>query len=160
MKDKEYTGKVRCVHDSSNKNLNPEQRQLVYTKAMELQELYKDVNKLIEKVNEIQEILTADSVAYRKKKNAIAFHDDLQKLKGELMGIKKTSIFADEKRLREKVSELYSNFCYTEAAPNKTQLESIDDLKKEYGQQREALKKVIDKHLPKNPDVKMDKKIE
>ena len=101
-----------------------------------------------------------DSAAYSKRKHAIAFYDDLQKVKGELMGVKKTSIFADEKRVREKVSELYGNFCYTEAAPDKTQLEAIEDLKKEFGVQQDALQKVMVKHLPKNPEIKLKKAVE
>jgi hypothetical protein len=73
------------------------------------------------------------------------------------MGITKTSIFADEKRLREKVSELYSNFCYMESAPNQTQLEAITDLQNEYTKISADVIKVINKHLPKNPEIK-DKK--
>jgi photosystem II stability/assembly factor-like uncharacterized protein len=160
VKDKEFTSTVKCVHDSTNKNLTLAQRQLVYAKAMELQGLYNQVNNAIDSINYYQELLKSDSAAYSKRKHAIAFYDDLQKVKGELMGVKKTSIFADEKRVREKVSELYGNFCYTEAAPDKTQLEAIEDLKKEFGVQQDALQKVMVKHLPKNPEIKLKKAVE
>ncbi|MDI1354335.1 MAG: glycosyl hydrolase [bacterium] len=160
VKDKEYSSTVNCVHDTSNKNLNLEQRILVYNKAIELQQLYNKVNNAIDTINYYQLLLKSDSVAYSKRKHAILFYDDLQKVKGELMGVKKTSIFADEKRVREKVSELYGNFCYMEAAPNEMQLDAIVDLNKEFETQHDALSKVIAKHLPKNPEIKIKKHVE
>lgn len=160
VKDKEYTSTVNCVHDTENKNLSLDDRKLVYAKAMELQALYNKVNTSIDSINYYQKLLKSDSVAFTKRKHAIAFYDDLQKVKAELMGVTKVSIFADEKRVREKVSELYSNFCWMEAAPNKTQLEAILDLQKEYDTQHEALNKVMVRHLPKNPEIKVKKGIE
>lgn len=158
VKDKEYTSTVNCVHDTENKNLSLDDRKLVYAKAMELQALYNKVNHSIDTINHYQKLLKSDSVAFTKRKHAIAFYDDLQKVKAELMGVTKVSIFADEKRVREKVSELYSNFCWMEAAPNKTQLEAILDLQKEFETQNEALKKVMVKHLPKNPEITVKKR--
>lgn len=160
VKDQVYTSTVNCVHDAENKDLSLEDRKLVYAKAMELQGLYNEVNRSIDSINYYQTLLKSDSVAYTKRKHAIAFNDDLQKVKAELMGVTKTSIFADEKRVREKVSELYGNFCWMEAAPNQTQLDAIVDLKKEYQVQKDALDKTIAKHLPKNPELKMKKGIE
>ncbi|WP_317897187.1 WD40/YVTN/BNR-like repeat-containing protein [Aurantibacillus circumpalustris] len=160
VKDKVYTSTVKCVHDAENKNLSFEDRKLVYAKAMELQSLYNQVNNSIDTINYYQELLKSDSVAYSKRKHAIAFNDDLQKVKAELMGVTKTSIFADEKRVREKVSELYGNFCWMEAALNQTQLDAIVDLKKEYEVQYEALKKTLATHMPKNPEIKIKKGIE
>jgi len=160
VKDKVYTSTVNCVHDAENKNLSLEDRKLVYAKAVELQGLYNKVNNSIDTINYYQGLLKSDSVAYSKRKHAIAFNDDLQKVKAELMGVTKTSIFADEKRVREKVSELYGTFCWMEAAPNSTQLEAIVDLTKEYAVQNDALKKTIAKHLPKNPEIRVKSKIE
>ena len=124
---------------------------------MQLQKLYNDVNGSIEGVSSYQTLLQADSLAFSKSANAKAFYDDLQKIKSELMATKKTSIFADEKRVREKVSELYGNFCQMEAAPNSTQLEAIDVLQKEYNTQKDSFDKVVAKHLPKNPNIKINK---
>ena len=157
VNDKVYTSTFNCVHDTANKDLNLEQRKLVYEKAMVIQKLYNTINRSIDTINYYQSLLKSDSVAYAKRKHAIAFYSDLEKQKGELMGITKTSIFADEKRLREKVSELYSNFCYMESAPNQTQLEAITDLQNEYTKISADVIKVINKHLPKNPEIK-DKK--
>ena len=53
------------------------------------------------------------------------------------MGTKMTSIFADEERLREKVSSLYGTFCEMESKPNSTQLQAIDVLQSDYKKQLE-----------------------
>jgi len=159
VKDTEYEGVVNCVHDNDNKDLSMEDRKLVYQKAMELKNLYVEVNNSIDSINGFQEKLKADTVAFNKNKEAKGFYDDLQKVKAELMATKKKSIFADEERLREKISKLYGSFCYMESKPNSTQLESIDDLVSETKIQNESLKKAVSIHLPKNPDLKTKKDI-
>ena len=154
MKDKEYTSTVKCVHDDSNKDLSETDRKLVYTKAMQLQGMYNQVNNSIDSINYYQKSLKTDTIAFNKNKNAKLFYDDLQKVKTELMATKKTSIFADEERVREKISTLYGNFCSMESKPNSTQLEAIDVLQTEFTTQQDNLKKAIAKHLPKIKMVK------
>jgi len=159
VKDKEYTGTVKCIHDAENKDLSETDRKLVYDKSMALQTIYNNINTTIDSISYYQKNLKADTVAFAKNKNAQTFYNDLQKVKAEFMATTKTSIFADEEKLREKVSKLYGSFCAMESKPNATQLESIDDLEKEYTTQKEALKKVIAKDLPKNPVLNKPKDI-
>ncbi len=154
VKDKDYTGTIKCIHDNENKDLSPEDRLLVYNKALQLQTLYNQVNNTVDSINIIQKGLKEDSTTYSKNKNAQVFYDDLQKVKAELMATKKTSIFADEERVREKISSLYTNFCGMESKPNTTQLQSIDDLQSEYNTQKTNYKKVITKNIPKNLELK------
>ena len=78
----------------------------------------------------------------------------MDQIENEFMAVTKTSIFADEERLREKVSKLYGTFCGMESKPNSTHMESIKDLQKEYSTQKDAFQKVLAKNLPKNPDLK------
>ncbi len=153
IKEKEYTGTVKCVHDAGNKDMNEDSRKLVYEKAMQLQGLYNGINTLVDSISYYQQALKADSTAYAKNKNAQAFYGDLQKIKVELLATKKTSMFADEERLREKVSKLYNSFCNMESTPNATQLESINDLEKEFSGKQEEYKKAMAKHLPKSPEL-------
>ena len=98
-------------------------------------------------------------LSYKKNKNTQAFYTDLQKVKAELMATTQTSIFADEERLREKISKLYGSFCGMESKPNTTQLESINDLVMDFGKQKTDFGKVVVKHLPKNPEIKNPKNI-
>ena len=154
VKDKEYTGTIKCVHDEKNKDLTSEDRLLVYNKALQLQTLYNQVNNTIDSINIIQRGLKEDSIVYAKNKNAQVFYTDLQKVKSELMATKKTSIFADEERVREKISSLYNNFCNMESKPNSTQLEAVEDLQSEYTKQKDNYKKTIKTNIPKNLELK------
>ena len=62
------------------------------------------------------------------------------------MATKQKSIFADEEKLREKISDLYGTFCGMEAKPNTTQLQAIDDLEAEFKTQETQLNKVVKKY--------------
>jgi hypothetical protein len=121
--------------------------------------LYVDINNIIDTINLYQTQLKIDTIAYKKNKNAQAFYTDLQKVKAELMATTKTSIFADEERLREKVSKLYGSFCGMETKPNDMQLGAIDDLVADFGKQKAEFEKATTKHLPKNPEIKNPKNI-
>ena len=159
VKDKEFDGMVNCVHDAENKDMNEADRKVVYDKSTELKNLYVNLNNVIDTINLYQTQLKTDTIAYKKNKNAQAFYTDLQKVKAELMATTKTSIFADEERLREKVSKLYGSFCGMETKPNTMQLEAIDDLVSDFGKQKTEFGKVVVKHLPKNPEIKSPKNI-
>ena len=52
--------------------------------------------------------------------------DSIKAFKGTLMATKQTSIFADEERLREKVSKIYIAICYQEAKPTNLQTQNVD----------------------------------
>jgi len=154
VNDKVYTSKVNCVHDINNKDLSLEDRKLVYNKAMELQSLHHQISNMIDSVTFYQSKLKADTIAYAKNKNAKAFYTDLQKLKSELMATKKTSIFADEERLRERVSTLYGSFCSMEVKPNSIQLDAIEALKQDFKMLSDGFSNLLAKHLSKNPGLK------
>lgn len=146
IKDKEYTSTVNCVHDAANKDLSLADRKLVYEKAMQLQNLFNQVNKSIDSISSIQSKLKSDSVAFNKSKVNQAYYTDLEKVRSELMATKQTSIFADEEKLREKISKLYGNFCSMEAKPNSTQLQAIEDLQEEVKKQDVNLNKTLKKN--------------
>ncbi len=155
VNEQEYVDKVKCVHDQSNKDLSVEDRALVYNKAMQLQSLYNNLSNVIDSISYYQNKLKADTLAFVKNKNSKVFYDDLQKVKAELMATKKTSIFADEERLRERISSLYGSFCSMEVKPNSIQLEAIDGLIQEFKIQNDAFNKLLVKYLPKNPGLKI-----
>ncbi len=157
INEKEYKSTVKCLHDTANKDLSVEDRKQVYEKAMQLQTLYRNVNNTIDSISFYQKSLKADTIAFAKNKNAQIFYNDLQKVKSDFMAVTKTSIFADEERLREKISKLYGSFCGMEAKPNSTQLEAIGVLEGDFKTQKESFEKTIVKNLPKNPELKNPK---
>jgi photosystem II stability/assembly factor-like uncharacterized protein len=158
VRDQEYTQTFNCIHDADNKELSPQDRKLVYEKAIQLQVLYNDVNKVVDSISWYQSKLKTNTVSFEKNKAAKAFDNDLQKIKAELMATKKTSIFADEEQIREKISKLYIMFCYMEAKPNATQLQSIDDLQQDFSRQKDAFSKTLAAHRAKNSKLLVQKK--
>lgn len=145
VKDQEYTGSLNCVHDRDNRDLSEADRALVYQKAMQLQNLYNRVGNTADTIRKLQTRLMADS----NNKAHKAFHADLEKVRAELMATKQKSIFADEERIREKVSDLYGTFSSMEVKPNETQLKAIEALEEEMAEQEKKLKEVLEKHQKK-----------
>jgi hypothetical protein len=146
IKDTEYTDVISCVHDAENKDLTAEDRKLVNENAQRLLTLYNNVSNMIDTITFYQAELKKDSVSFAKNKNNKLFYTELEKTRAELMATKQTSIFADEERLREKVSSLYGTFCSMEAKPNSTQLEAIDVLKSDLKKQEEQLAVILKKY--------------
>lgn len=142
VNDKIYTSKVNCLHDESNKNFTPADRKLVYDKTQELLVIYNSLNQTLDSIVLLQNQLQADTVAFAKNKKLKAKHEELQKIKAELTATKQKSVFADEKKIREEISSLYSNFCGMESAPNSTQIESIKFWSGEYSKQQLLFRKL------------------
>ena len=142
VNDKIYTSKVNCVHDESNKNLTLTDRKLVYDKTQELLVVYNNLNNTLDSIALLQKQLQSDTVAFTKNKKLKAKYDELQKIKAELTATKQKSVFADEKKIREEISTLYSNFCGMESAPNSTQIESIKFWSGEYTKQQLIFRKL------------------
>jgi len=157
VNDKEYISSVNCVHDSKNQDLTLEDRKTVYTNAMKVQTLYNRLNAAVDTISYYQKKLKADDKAYAKNKNYQAFYNDLEKVRAELMATKQTSIFADEEKIREKISALYGTFCNMQAKPNAMHFEAVDVLTAEFTVQETALKKTLDKHLPKVKTLEVNK---
>lgn len=145
VKDQEYVSTIQCVHDDANNDLSLADRKLVYNKAMQLQGLYNHLNVDIDTIQYYKTKLKADS---NNKANK-AMLADLEKIRAELMATKQTSLFADEEKLREKVSQLYGSFCNMEAKPNEIQLKAIEALDEQYKQLNLKLNQTLNKHLPK-----------
>ncbi len=148
LNNKEYTNTVNCVHDANNKDLTEQDRKLVYTKALEMQDAYNVINNNIDTIATYQTRINADSVKAKNKLNK-EFNTELEKVRVEMMATKNKSMFADEEKLREKASQLYSEFCNLETKPSNLQLEAIEDIKEEVKKQDTKLKKVLEKFANK-----------
>ena len=147
IKDKEYTTKIKCVHDENNKDLSVNDRKLVYEKSMQLQKLFNQVNDKIDSITAIQKRLKADTLKFAKNKNMKQMYDGLEKVRSEMMATKQKSIFADEEKLRERISDLYTTFCGMESKPNQTQIEAIDVLEADLKKETENMDRVMRKYV-------------
>lgn len=129
--DKTYTQTVNMVHDGSNKDLTAQGSQDLYNTCMQLFALHERLAVVVNDISAKQKVLklAADSAADVKLKKAAGdYYTKLETLRATLLPTSKKSIFADEKRLREEITEVYISLCYQEASPSNTQLSSVKRL--------------------------------
>jgi hypothetical protein len=125
--DKEFQQAVKVVHDPSSP-FTLADRELQHKTAMELYNMHEQLAKNVADISDKQKMLkdNMDKVKNTKvKKQMQEYYDKLELLRAELLPTKTTSIFADESRLREDITQVYSSVCNTEAAPNNLQLERV-----------------------------------
>lgn len=135
--DKEYTSQLTMIHDASNKNFSEADRELQYKTAMSLYHMHEQLYQLVEKIN-IAEKMIKDTLATVKnpqtKKLLTEYNTKLETLRATLLATKHKSIFADEKKLREEITEVYGAVCGQECKPTNLQVARVsllqDDLKK------------------------------
>jgi photosystem II stability/assembly factor-like uncharacterized protein len=133
----EYTVKVKVAGKTYDHNvaLKAEERadytladrEVQYNAAMKLYGMHEELAGLAENVSSKQKslkLLMEKMQDVKAKKVVQQYYDSLESLRGTLMGTKQTSFFADEERLREKISDLYTSICYQEVRPSNLQEEN------------------------------------
>jgi len=126
--DKEYTTKLTLVHDKNNKLFTEDDRKLQYETAMKLYHMHEELASLVDKINAEQKMIkdNMDSVQMPKTKKLMTeYNAKLEDLRSTLLATKHKSVFADEKKLREYLSELYSAVCYQESRPSNLQVDRV-----------------------------------
>src|SRR5258708_18248626 len=122
------------VHDSTNSHCSLKDGQVQHATAMELYHLHESLAGTVDDIAGNQKIL-AENIGKvkgaRAKKLLQEYNDKLEELRGCLMATKQKSIFADEQRLRERISDVYQAVCSQEAAPSNLQLQRVGVLKQE-----------------------------
>jgi chromosome segregation ATPase len=119
-------------HDTSNHAFTLADRELQYKTAMELYRLHEQLYAVVEKINADQRTLKAATAQDAKSKAAVAdYNARLEALRNTLLASTQTSIFADERRLREQISEVYSSVAGNEARPTNLQIARVAVLKEE-----------------------------
>ena len=128
--DKDYTESLKVVHDPTS-TFTLAERELQYKTGMELYAMHEQLARNVADITEKQKMLkdNMDKVKDPKvKKQMQEYYDKLEALRAELIPTKTTSIFADEERLREDITQVYGSVVNTEAAPNNLQLERVKSL--------------------------------
>ena len=126
--DKEYTSQLQMVHNQDNKLFSEEDRKQQYDAAMKLYHMHEQLYVLVDKINteqkEIKEYLEQVKKA-GDKKHLKEYNDKLEELRSTLLATKHKSIFADERKLREYITEMYGAVCWQECRPTNLQTERI-----------------------------------
>lgn len=130
----EYKQPIVLVHDTSNTTYSMEDRLAQHKASMELYNMQKELNGLIEEVNGEQKLLkeSGDKIKSEKVKKLLkTYNQSLEEFRSGLLATKQTSIFADEEQLRERLTELYITIAGNEARPSNLQLERLQSLQGE-----------------------------
>ncbi len=135
--DKEYSSPLTMVHDNTNKLFSEEDRKEQFKAAMSLYNMHEQLALLVDKINTEQKLLKSMIDSVKKapaKKTLTDYNNKLEELRSTLLATKHKSIFADEKKLRENITDIYGSVCFQECRPTNLQLGRItaltDELKK------------------------------
>lgn len=130
---KEYTKPLQLIHDK-NSELTEADSKAQYDAAMQLYRMNEELAALADTINKTQKLLNDNKYKLqneKSKKLVDEYNSKLEELRATLMATKQASMFADEKKLKEEMNELYTSMVFSEAAPSNLQLQSIANFKQE-----------------------------
>ena len=126
--DKVYKEPLVIIADPNDKMTDAD-RQAQYDAAMNCIKMHEELKKMADQLNGVIDSVKQFVDTHPNNKKMIAFYDSLKAFKGTLMAVKQTSLFADEERLREKITKVYVAVCYQDAPPTNLQKENVALLK-------------------------------
>jgi hypothetical protein len=101
---------------------------------MQLYNLHEQLATTVEQLNEKQRLLNANTGQLKdsaSRKLLEEYNQKLEELRSTLLATKQKSIFADEKKLREEISEVYIAVAGQEARPSNLQVQRIAQLQQQ-----------------------------
>ncbi|MBC7552444.1 MAG: glycosyl hydrolase [Taibaiella sp.] len=143
--EKEYTNQLKMVHNTDNKLFTEDDRKEQYKAGMDLYHMHEQLYTLVDKINADQKMIKTnlDSVNKPQSKKILnEYNTKLETLRGTLLATKHASMFADEKKLREEITEVYSSVCSQECRPTNLQTGRIANLNEELKQSSVAYEKI------------------
>ena len=148
--DKEYTQPLKTVHDNKNKDFTLADRQLQYKTAMQLYKMHEDLAATVDDINDKQKMIkdNLDKVKDSSIKRMMTeYNMKLEEQRSQLLATKQKAPFADEQRLREKISDVYGAVAGQEAQPSNLQVQRAENLQKEVAQKKQDLQLVNNKYF-------------
>jgi predicted nucleic acid-binding Zn-ribbon protein len=118
---------------------------------MELYAMHKQLATLVDELIAEEDMLTKISAEVKKpafKEILSQSAKSLYKLRETLVPVEMKSMFADIRRLREDISEVYVAVCSNESKPSNLQEMRTKDLNDEIKKATEALNLLKDKYVP------------
>ncbi len=150
--DKEYSSPLTLIHNSADKSFTIDDRKLQFKTAMELYNLHEELATLVDTINRKQKVLKEQlSVINDSKAKTIltGYNSQLETLRASLLSTTQTSVFSDEERLREKITNVYGAVSMQEAAPSNSQIANVSFLKKEVKSAEQKNKSIDEKYMAK-----------
>ena len=132
--DKEYSRKLNLVHDAENKDFSLEDRQVQYKTALQLYRIHEELANTVDSINLKEKMLkdNIDRISNTESKKLLQdYYTKLEDLRSTLLATKQKSIFADEKKLRENISDVYIAVATQETRPSNLQIQRVNGLKEQ-----------------------------
>jgi lipase chaperone LimK len=136
------------MHDAANKDFTLADRTAQYKAAMDVYKMHEQLAVVVDQINVKQKLIkdnldkVTDSTL---KHNMQAYNEELEKLRAECLATKQKSIFADEKRLREEITEVYGAIVGQEAAPSNLQIQRVTVLQQQVQTKEKSGQQIIKK---------------
>jgi len=123
--DSTYSENINVVA-SKNGKMTDDDRNAQYAAAQKCMQMHEALSSVADSINGTIDAVKAMLENDKSNKKLQVFLDTLKAFKGRLMASKQTSVFADEERLREKITKVYGAVCFQEARPTNLQMENIE----------------------------------
>jgi len=150
--DQEYPSDIKLLHNDANKDFTMEDRQQQYKVAMEIYAMHEQLAKTVDDINAKQKVLKENIEKVKNKKVKKLLEEylaQLEVLRAECLATKQKSLFADEERLRERITEIYISITMQEAAPGNLQLQRVETLKTELAKAEQTNNSLTTKYYSK-----------
>lgn len=160
--DKTYENKLVMQRDPSSE-MSANHMQLQYDAAMNLYHLHENLAKLVDSISATQQMLKESLAAIKNpkvKKLLEEYNTKLEDVRSKCLATKQKSIFADEKKLREDITDVYSSICNQETPPSNLQLERIQTLEQQFADARKVKQAVNTQYQEKVQAALLKEKID
>ena len=128
---KEYSSCVNILHDGENKDFSIEDRKELFDQCMLLYKAHEKLAEITDEVMSEQKLLQSQSDKNKNskiQKITAEYYSKLENLRTTFLATKQTSIFADEIKLREEISEIYLTLCGQEVALSNLQKQNVSNV--------------------------------
>ncbi|HTA28147.1 MAG TPA: glycosyl hydrolase [Bacteroidia bacterium] len=144
--DSTYSENINVIAPGTGK-MTDDDRNAQYAAAQKCVQMHEALAYAVDSINAAIDAVKQLVENDKSDKKLGVFLDTLKAFKGRMLANKQTSIFADEERLRERITKVYGAVCFQEARPTNLQMENIKMLDGEVSQaqfKEESLMKEYD----------------
>ncbi len=134
--DKYYENKMTMQRDEKS-TMSLADMQAQFDAGMELYQMHEKLAKLVDSVNITQKMLKENLAKIKNpkvKKLVEEYNNKLEELRNRCLASKQKSMFADEKKLREDITDVYGTICNQEVKPSNLQMDRIQSLQLQLGE--------------------------
>lgn len=148
--EKELSKSLQVVHNDAEKGFSLQDREQQYKTGMELYRMHEKLGVVVEDISARQKMIR-EQLPHVKSKKVKAlleeYNTQLEKLRSECLATRQKSIFADEERLRERITDVYASVVTQEAAPSNLQLQRVTVLQQELANTEQSNKQLSEKYF-------------